>query len=71
MIENQTKLYILPFGFIIDAYGLAGIKSVQGAMCLIQFTAIMIFTITYRNDNYHGQYDYDTVSTDNSAEGNL
>ena len=52
----------MPFGFIIDAYGLTGIKSIQGAMCLIQFTAIMIFTITYRNDNYHGQCDYETVS---------
>ena len=61
-LKTQTKLYILPFGFIIDAYGLTGIKSIQCAMCFIQFTAIMIFTITYRNDNYHGQWDNEMVS---------
>ena len=47
-----AELYLLPFGFIIDKYGLMGIKYLSWTLCIFQFFAVVTFAVTYRNDTY-------------------
>ena len=47
-----SELYLLPFGFIIDKYGLTGIKYLSWTLCICQFFAVVAFALTYRNDTY-------------------
>ena len=52
MMMYMAELSLLPFGFIIDKYGLTGIKYLSWTLCLCQFMAVVTFALTYRNDVY-------------------
>ena len=50
-----AELYLLPFGFIIDEYGLPGIKYLSWTLTIFQFFAVVTFALTYRNDTYSNE----------------
>ena len=52
MMMYMAELSLLPFGFIIDKYGLTGIKYLSWTLCICQFMAVVTFALTYRNDIY-------------------
>ena len=50
MAIYAAELFILPYGFVLDAYGLTGTKAIQWFALILIFMGTMIFTFYYRND---------------------
>ena len=52
MMMYMAELSLLPFGFIIDKYGLTGIKFLSWTLCLCQFIARVLTKLNFQNLNF-------------------
>ena len=54
MTIYMAELFLIPYGFIIDATGLNGIKGLQWYVVALQFCAAIIFTFNFAADRPSG-----------------
>ena len=49
-----AELLLIPYGFVVDAYWIQGLKYLQWFNVGILFVAAILFTFTFPNDQYIG-----------------